>query len=331
MTEWLVVYFSSESLPIQSQFPFGNAGFARHFPKAQSPTMTEFSSSPAPAITHSENFPVASFLCPPALRSPIAAIYHFARTADDMADEGDAPAAQRLSDLAAYREALRLASQGQVNPEGPWAWVFGPLAHTLQNFELPVQLLHDLLDAFVQDVEKTRDGQGYADTAELRDYCRRSANPVGRLLLHLYAIGDDKSLAQSDGVCTALQLINFLQDPSRDLPRGRCYFPEGAMEALQLRSENLPSDAGTSAANALVLQSCQATRHLMQSSLALVHRIPGRAGWELRFVIQGALRVLDKVEGLQSQVFKQRPRLRWWDAPIIVWRVLRMTDTATIR
>jgi phytoene/squalene synthetase len=138
-------------------------------------------------------------------------------------------------------------------------------------------------------------------------------------------------LAQSDGVCTALQLINFLQDPSRDLPRGRCYFPQDAMEALQLRSDNLPSDAGTSAANALVVQSCQATRQLMQSSVALVHRIPGRAGWELRFVIQGALRVLDKVEGLQSQVFKQRPRLRWWDASIIVWRVMRMTDAATIR
>lgn len=331
MTEWLVVYFSSESLPIQSQFPFEKTGFARHFPKAQSPAMTEFSSSPAPAITHSENFPVASFLCPPALRSPIAAIYHFARTADDMADEGDESAAQRLSDLATYREALRLASQGKVNPEGPWAWIFGPLAHTLQNFELPVQLLHDLLDAFVQDVEKTRDAKGYADTAELRSYCRRSANPVGRLLLHLYKIFDETSLAQSDGVCTALQLINFLQDPSRDLPRGRCYFPKDAMEALQLRSDNLPPDAGTSAANALVVQSCQATRQLMQSSVALVHRIPGRAGWELRFVIQGALRVLDKVEGLQSQVFKQRPRLRWWDAPIIVWRVLRMTDTATIR
>lgn len=283
------------------------------------------------AVTHSENFPVASFLCPPVLRSPIAAIYHFARTADDLADEGDVPAAQRLCDLAAYREDLRLASQGQVNPHSPWAWVFGPLAHTLQNFELPVQLLQDLLDAFVQDVEKTRDAQGYADAAELRNYCRRSANPVGRLLLHLYKIRDETSLAQSDSICTALQLINFLQDPSRDLPRGRCYFPQDAMEALQLRSENLSSCTGTSVANALVLQSCKTTRQLMQSSMALVQRIPGRAGWELRFVIQGALRVLDKVEGLQSQVFKQRPCLRWWDAPTVVWRVLRMTDTATIR
>ncbi|MBV5344884.1 MAG: squalene/phytoene synthase family protein, partial [Rhodoferax sp.] len=204
--------------------------------------MTALSSSTT--ITHAENFPVASFLCPPALRSPIAAIYHFARTAD----EGDAPAQQRLADLSAYREALRLASQGQVNPKSPWAWIFAPLAQTFQNFKLPVQLLHDLLDAFVQDVEKTRDYQGYADTAELLDYCR-SANPVGRLLLHLYGISEAAALAQSDGICTALQRINFLQDPSRDLPRGRNYFPHDAMRALQLEPDTLQSFSGTSAAH----------------------------------------------------------------------------------
>ncbi|MCF8147235.1 MAG: squalene synthase HpnC [Sulfuritalea sp.] len=291
--------------------------------------MTALSSPPA--ITHAENFPVASFLCPPALRAPIAAIYHFARTADDMADEGDAPAQQRLADLSAYREALRLASQGQVNPKSPWAWIFTPLAQTLQNFKLPVQLLYDLLDAFVQDVEKTRDAQGYADTAELLDYCRRSANPVGRLLLHLYGISEAAALAQSDGICTALQRINFLQDSSRDLPRGRNYFPHDAMHAVQLQPNTLQSFSGTSAAHALVLQGCQATREQMQASMALVHRIPGRAGWELRFVIQGALRVLDKVENLQSHVFKQCPCLRWWDTPTVLWRVLRMSVRATIQ
>ena len=329
MTEWLVVYLSRETLPNQSPFPFRNNGFVRHCHKAQSHHMTALSSPPA--ITHSENFPVASFLCPPALRAPIAAIYHFARTADDMADEGDAPAQQRLADLSAYREALRLASQGQVNPKSPWAWIFAPLAQTLQNFKLPVQLLHDLLDAFVQDIEKTRDAQGYADTAELLDYCRRSANPVGRLLLHLYGISEAAALAQSDGICTALQRINFLQDPSRDLPRGRNYFPHNAMRALQLEPDNLQSFSGTSAAHALVLQGCQATRQQMHASMALIHRIPGRAGWELRFVIQGALRVLDKVEHLQSRVFKERPRLRWWDAPTVLWRVLRMSVRATIQ
>ena len=329
MTEWLVVYLSRETLPIQSPFPLRSNGFTRHFHKAQSQHMTALSSSPT--ITHAENFPVASFLCPPALRSPIAAIYHFARTADDIADEGDAPAQQRLADLSAYREALRLASQGQVNPKSPWAWIFAPLAQTLQNFKLPVQLLHDLLDAFVQDVEKTRDSQGYADTAELLDYCRRSANPVGRLLLHLYGISEATALVQSDGICTALQRINFLQDPSRDLPRGRNYFPHDAMRALQLEPDTLQSFSGTSAAHALVLQGCQATREQMQASMALVHRIPGRAGWELRFVIQGALRVLNKVEHLQSRVFKERPRLRWWDAPTVLWRVLRMSVRATIQ
>ena len=313
--------------PSPKRFGFHSLNIHDH--KAQSLHMSALSSPPP--ITHAENFPVASFLCPPALRWPITAIYHFARTADDLADEGDASSTQRLSELAAYREALRLASQGQVHREGPWAWIFGPLAQTLVHFNLPAQLLHDLLDAFVQDIEKTRDSQGYADTAQLLDYCRRSANPVGRILLHLYGISEATALAQSDGICTALQRINFLQDPSRDLPRGRNYFPHDAMHVLQLQPDSLQTYAGTSAAHALVLQGCQATREQMQASMALVHRIPGRAGWELRLVIQGALRVLDKVERLKSHVFNQRPRLRWWDAPTVVWRALRMTVQATIQ
>ncbi|CAM5791770.1 squalene synthase HpnC [Ottowia pentelensis] len=279
-------------------------------------------------VDHYENFPVASWLCPPRLRAPIAAIYHFARTADDLADEGDAPAARRLADLTAYREDLHAIARG-AQPSPRWAAaVFQPLAAQIRAFALPVQPLHDLLSAFEQDVAKTERGAAYADWPELLDYCRRSANPVGRLLLHLYGVSDAQALAESDAICTALQLINFWQDLSVDIPRGRYYLPlaECAAQGLFI------SDPATQFA---ALQPDQKTTELiaacarqagasMQKGLQLVHRVPGRAGWELRAVAQGGLRVLERVEALGAQVLRQRPRLRAGDAPAIAWRMLRM-------
>ncbi len=180
----------------------------------------------AAPITHYENFPVASVLCPPHLRAPIAAIYHFARTADDIADEGDASADERLAELALYRSGLDDAPEALAR----WPQVFGPLSAQREAHGLPAPLLHALLDAFVQDTEKTRDGTGYRDHAELLDYCSRSADPVGRLLLHLYGVQDAESLEMSDAICSALQLINFWQDLSVDIPRGRYYLPQDACE-----------------------------------------------------------------------------------------------------
>ena len=189
---------------------------------------------PAP-IAHYENFPVASWLCPRHLRAPIAAIYHFARTADDLADEGVASPEQRLADLAAYRRALHQAGQGpmpaQAKEADRWPQVFGPLSRAIAEFALPTHLLHALLDAFEHDVHMTRDGGDYPDMAALLAYCTKSANPVGRLLLHLYGVQDARSLQRSDAVCTALQLINFWQDPSRDLATGRNYFPRGRCQS----------------------------------------------------------------------------------------------------
>ncbi|HKX41237.1 MAG TPA: squalene/phytoene synthase family protein, partial [Burkholderiaceae bacterium] len=153
------------------------------------------------SVDHYENFPVASILCPPALRPAIAAIYWFARTADDLADEGSASAETRLQSLAAYRADLFAVVAGQA-PSPRWASVFETLRHAIQRHALPVPLLADLLSAFEQDVVK----QCYADRTELLDYCRRSANPVGRLLLHLYGIADPVLQRQSDAICTALQL-----------------------------------------------------------------------------------------------------------------------------
>jgi len=282
-------------------------------------------SAPAQAIGHYENFPVASWLCPARLRAPIAAIYHFARTADDLADEGDASPAERLQALAAYREALCAAVAGLPVPAGArWAWVFAPLQQAIRQHQLPTQLLHELLAAFVQDVEKTRDGAGYADQTELLAYCARSANPVGRLLLHLYGVTDPQALQQSDQICTALQLINFWQDLSVDIPRGRYYLPatdcvrHGVSQAELLARHIQPRTT------LLVAEQVRLARAAMQKGAPLVHRVPGRAGWELRLVVQGGLRILDRIEALQFGTLQTRPTLRRRDLALMLWRALWM-------
>jgi hydroxysqualene synthase len=272
-------------------------------------------------VDHYENFPVASVLCPPELRPAVVAIYNFARTADDIADEGDADTASRLADLAAYRADLSAVLAGQ--PAGPrWRQVFEPLAERVLSFALPGAPLHDLLDAFSQDTRNPL----YADRAELLDYCRRSANPIGRLLLHLYGVGDAGALQQSDAVCTALQLINFWQDLSVDLPRGRVYLPladlrEHGLDVTLLLGGH-PADS--TAARRLVAELCAWAGGLMQHGAPLALRLPGRAGWELRLVVQGGLRILEKIAAMDHATLHQRPTLSAIDLPRLLWRALRM-------
>ncbi len=278
---------------------------------------------PIPPVEHYENFPVASWLCPPRLRPPIAAIYHYARTADDIADEGEAPAQQRLEALSAYRADLLALAQGQ-QVSGRWPQVFGPLAAMLAAFHLPVSLLDDLLDAFAQDVRKTRDRASYADPAELLDYCRRSANPVGRLLLHLYGLRDEAALRESDAICSALQLINFWQDLGRDIPRDRHYLSDADCAAHGVQREELAQLQASPRVLALIAAQVHTARALMLQGAPLVHRIPGRAGWELRLVVQGGLRILDKIEALGFNTLQHRPTVGAGDAPLILWRSLWM-------
>ena len=279
-------------------------------------------------VEHYENFPVASWLCPPRLRAPIAAIYHFARTADDLADEGDAPAAARLRDLASYRADLLAIAQGQP-PSPRWPQVFVPLAAQMRAFGLPAQPLDDLLSAFVQDVTMTRDGAAYADMPALLNYCRRSANPVGRLLLHLYGVTQEQALRESDAICTALQLINFWQDLSVDIPRGRYYLPlaECAAHGIAITAprEQFAALRPDDERAARLLESL--TRHARATMLQgapLVHRVPGRAGWELRAVVQAALSVLAQTRALGPRALATRPVLRRRDAPRVLWRCLLM-------
>jgi len=284
---------------------------------------------PAP-ITHYENFPVASFLCPAHLRGPIAAIYHFARTADDIADEGNANAEQRLAELEAYRLDLaatcRAAAQEAATGATSQRWpdVFDPLRAAIRSHQLPPQLPHDLLDAFAQDIRKTAAAQGYATHAELLDYCRRSANPVGRLLLHLYGVTDALALERSDAICSALQLINFWQDLSVDIPRGRYYLPHDACERYGVSQDDILARRQTDNATKLIAACAATARASMQFGSALVHQVPGRAGWELRLVVQGGLRILDKIEALHFAMLNQRPTLRWWDFPVMLWRAVWM-------
>jgi squalene synthase HpnC len=245
-------------------------------------------------VDHYENFPVASVLCPPALRPAVVALYGFARTADDIADEGDAPAGQRLADLQAYRAELRAVVEG--SPAGErWRGIFRPLSEAIVRHALPVSLLEDLLSAFEQDVTRTH----YADRADLLDYCRRSANPVGRLLLHLYGVHGAEAERQSDAICTALQLANFWQDLGIDTARGRLYIPHADCEQHGVRADAALAQEDSPQMRALVADMVDWARNLMHKGAPLVHGIPGRAGWELRFVVQGGLRILDKIEALQ--------------------------------
>lgn len=287
------------------------------------PSSSQTATSSAPAgiqgVSHYENFPVASFLCPPRLRPAIAAIYWFARTADDIADEGDAPPAARLADLAAYRADLAATASG-LAPSSRWAHVFGPLAPVIRQFSLPVNLLADLLSAFEQDVVKQR----YASEAELLDYCRMSANPVGRLLLHLYGVQDAESLLESDDICSALQLINFWQDLSVDIPRGRIYLPADAWRQHGVSEAALLSLQGTPQTINLIAACARAARARMLKGSKLVKKVPGRGGWELRLVVQGGLRILDKMEAQGFNTVQQRPKLKAWDGLVMGWRTLWM-------
>lgn len=274
---------------------------------------------PKTGIDHYENFPVASVLCPPHLRPAIAAIYWFARTADDIADEGDAPPEERLNDLAAYHADLMATATGL--PASPqWAAVFQRLGPVITQFSLPVNLLAELLSAFEQDVVKQR----YASQAELLDYCTRSANPVGRLLLHLYGVHDETSLQESDCICTALQLINFWQDLSVDIPRGRIYLPAEAWAVHGVEEAQLLALDGSPNAINLIATCARSARATMLKGSKLVKKVPGRGGWELRLVVQGGLRILDKIEALGFNTLQQRPKLGPWDVVVMGWRALWM-------
>lgn len=260
------------------------------------------------SVAHYENFPVASVLLPAPLRTPVAVIYRFARSADDIADEGDDAPGVRLQKLDDCRRQL-------VAPVTP---LFQDVARVAAEHGLPLQLFRDLLDAFTQDVTKTR----YADYPELLDYCRRSANPVGRLLLHLFKRTSETQLRQADAICTSLQLINFWQDVALDDAKGRIYLPQDDMARHGVTEAHIASGRCDDAWRALLAFQLERTRALMLSGAPLGRRLPGRLGLEIRATIQGGLRILEKIERGGYDVFRRRPLLRWFDWPLIALRAL---------
>ena len=263
-------------------------------------------------VDHYENFPVASWLLPAPMREPVEAIYGFARGADDIADEGDADDATRLAGLAEYSRALDEIEAGRTVPYPP----FERAGRAIREHHLPVQLFRDLIDAFSQDVTTKR----YATYPDLLDYCRRSANPVGRLLLHLFGRTDARSLSQSDAICTSLQLINFWQDVAIDWQKGRVYIPQEDLVRFGVPEASIGEARVDDAWRKVMAFQCERSRALMRSGAPLGQALPGRLGLEIRAVVAGGERILDKIEAVAGDVFRHRPVLGKADWLVILAR-----------
>jgi len=263
------------------------------------------------ARRHYENFPVASKLLPAQMREPVAVIYAFARTADDIADEGDMDAPERLRRLAAMEQSLRCIESGQP-VEGP---VFTALADTVARRQLPLRPFHDLLDAFRQDVQKTR----YANFGELMEYCRQSANPVGQLLLHLNGSASARNLALSDAVCSALQLINFLQDIAQDYDENnRIYLPLDEMKRFGVSETDIRDRVRSSSLRGLLQLQIRRADNLLRSGSPLGKCLGGRFGLEIRAIILGGARILEKLHAAPDPFC--RPRLTRPERLAIAWK-----------
>jgi phytoene synthase len=260
-------------------------------------------------VGHYENFPVASVLLPAALREPIEIIYRFARSADDFADEGNDPPEVRLRKLNDYRAQL----------SAPSSALFQDVRKIIGEHELPVRLFADLLDAFAQDVTRKR----YENFSELLDYCRRSANPVGRLLLHLFKRTSDSDLKASDAICTSLQLINFWQDVDVDYTKDRrVYLPQDEMARFGVSERHLSQKLCDDAWRSLMAFQVARARALMLDGAGLGKSLPGRIGLEIRATVQGGLRILEKIERAGYDVFRRRPKLRAYDWPLLLLKAV---------
>ena len=266
------------------------------------------------ARRHYENFPVASLLLPPPMRPHVAAIYAFARAADDFADEGDLPAAERLRLLADWHARLTACVDGRAGDDP----VFVALGETIRTCRLPVELLEDLLSAFRQDVTTTR----YATWAELLDYCHRSANPVGRLVLRVAGYADDRLDAASDAVCTALQLTNFWQDVERDWRKGRIYVPREALDRARAPERDLAARAMTPAWREALADAAARTRALFDAGRPVCDGVSGRLRYQLRFTWLGGRRILDRLDQAGFDVFAARPMLGAADMAALAWRAI---------
>jgi squalene synthase HpnC len=281
-------------------------------PRALAPSYAECARL---AREHAENFPVASWLLPSTMRPHVAAVYAFARIADDFADEPGRTPEERLHLLDSWHEMLH-----DTQPSHP---VFLAVSHTRHAFALPVGLFDDLLSAFRQDVTTTR----YERWSDVLDYCRRSANPVGRLVLRLAGHTDESLDCRSDAVCTALQLTNFWQDLAIDWERGRLYVPQEIWASHHAAVKDLDAGRLSPAWTAALREAGHRTAELFSEGRGIADSVKGRLRYELRATWLGGRRILDKLEQAEYDVFAHRPRLRMGDALVIGWRTLRWRAT----
>lgn len=265
--------------------------------------------------THYENFPVASVLMPKRLREPVQLIYAFARQADDFADEGDHDPATRIAWLDDYRHQLDRISAGQTLHDA----FFNRLAASLKAHSLPLQPLYDLLDAFTQDVTKTR----YASIDELLDYCQRSANPVGRLMLHLYGAATDENISYSDHICSTLQIINFLQDVAIDYRKNRIYLPQDDLQRFNISEQDIANSHFSAAWEQMMTFQIQRAQHMLESGKPLGHVLKGRIGLEMRLIIAGGETILGKLRQHRGDIFNHRPVLRPWDWANMLFKAVK--------
>ncbi len=268
-------------------------------------------------VGHYENFPVASWLMPARLRPAVRAIYRFARTADDLADEGGAAPAERLAALDVLRMQLRAIEAGTTSQ---WS----DLAAAVREHRLPLPFFHDLLSAFSQDVTTLR----YDSFETLLDYCRRSANPIGRLLLQLFRRREPELLQQSDAICTGLQLANFWQDIAIDWRKDRVYLPQQDLLAFDVSEAQIARGSIDQNWRRLMAFEVERTRSLLQRGAPLARALGGRIGIELRLVVQGGLRILERIDAVGGDVFSQRPTLSARDWTLMGWRALHPLPSA---
>ncbi len=256
------------------------------------------------AHSHYENFPVASWFLPKKLRQAIASIYSFARRADDIADEGDLSQEIRLKELNNFW--IQLDNIEKKLPMNNL--YFMALADTIQTFNLPLSLFYDLLRAFKQDVVKN----SYENFNEVLNYCQYSANPAGRLLLHLTKNATEENLKDSDKICTALQLINFLQDLDPDLQsRNRCYLPKDEMQQFNVSLENIRARQSSPEIQALIETQLKRAENLLNEGQKLGKRLKGLFGFEIRLIIASLKRMIQRLYARKS--IYDRPKLRVWD------------------
>ncbi len=267
------------------------------------------------AKTHYENFPVGSFLIPSRYRKPIHLIYTFARVADDIADEGNAPESVRLQKLDEWENLLSEAVAGKSSDR-----FFRELADAIQQWNLSVQLLSDLLIAFRMDVLATR----YKTFDDVLKYCSYSANPIGRLLLHIFNSASNENVELSDSICTALQLANFWQDISVDIHKNRFYICTDEAEKFSVSEEDFRLQRKKEECLKLLQFQIERTRALFEQGKPLVHLVNKNFQFELKMIWQGGVRILEKTILLGESVLYTRPRLSVVDKVIVCYRAIKM-------